>query len=136
MFAENLNTYRRRSDLVAQAQIYRNCAISCDSGAGEDVRVATAQAADELLTIKGVAASFVLFQAGNDVNISARSYGDFNVQLVMEALGGGGHLTMAGALIKECTLEQAKVKLMHVIDTFEQERERSRLAQNNTARSV
>lgn len=136
MFAENLNTYRRRSDLVAQAQIYRNCAISCDSGVGEDVRIATAQAADELLSIKGVAASFVLFPTGNDVNISARSYGDFNVQLVMEALGGGGHLTMAGALIKECTIEQAKVQLMHVIDAFEQERERSRLAQSNTVRSV
>ena len=56
-----------------------------------------AQAADELLSIKGVAASFVLFPTGNTVNISARSLGDINVQLIMETLGGGGHFTMAGA---------------------------------------
>lgn len=84
--------------------------------AGPEVRIAAAQAADELLSIKGVEASFALFVDGEDVNISARSMGDFNVQLVMEALGGGGHLTMAGALLKHTSMEEAKRRLMEAID--------------------
>ena len=64
------------------------------------MRVASAQAADELLSIQGVNASFVLFKTGKTVNISA-SLGDINVQITCEAMGGGGHLTMAGAQKQE-----------------------------------
>lgn len=103
--------------------------------AGPEVRIAAAQAADELLSIKGVEASFALFVDGEDVNISARSMGDFNVQLVMEALGGGGHLTMAGALLKHTSMEEAKRRLMEAIDGHLEARERSlaaQLQQNDT----
>lgn len=103
--------------------------------AGRRCRIAAAQAADELLSIKGVEASFALFVDGEDVNISARSMGDFNVQLVMEALGGGGHLTMAGALLKHTSMEEAKRRLMEAIDGHLEARERSlaaQLQQNDT----
>ncbi|MBR7091578.1 MAG: DHH family phosphoesterase [Clostridia bacterium] len=129
MFAENMHTYRRRADLVAHAEIYKNVAIACDMEGGDDVRIAAAQAADELLTIKGVEASFVLFGNEQNINISARSYGDYNVQLVMEALGGGGHLTMAGALLQDCSIEQAKEKLLQAVNASQTERERARAVQ-------
>ena len=76
-----------------------------------------AQAADELLDIHGIAASFVLTEIDQgQINISARSLGEFNVQLIMEELGGGGHLTMAGAQLKNVTLEEARRKLIEAID--------------------
>lgn len=81
-----------------RAEIYRRTAIAYDEDGGTEVRIAAAQAADELLSIKGVDAAFTLFTENGGVNVSARSLGDFNVQLVMEAIGGGGHLTMAGAM--------------------------------------
>ena len=61
------------------------------------MRIAAAQAADELLSILGVKASFVLYRSGNDVGVSARSLGDVNVQVILEEFGGGGHFTMAPA---------------------------------------
>ena len=78
--------------------------------------MAAAQAADELLGIQGVVASFVLFKMGEDVNISARSFGELNVQVILEAFGGGGHLTMAGAQLKDTTIETAIKELMFQID--------------------
>ena len=83
-----------------------------------------------MLYIKGVSASFVLFGENGTVNISARSLGDFNVQLVMEALGGGGHLTMAGAQLPGETLEGARQRLIEAIDRQEEERRRSQAAQD------
>lgn len=79
------------------------------------MRIASAQAADELLSIQGVKASFVVFPAGGVVNISARSLGDINVQLIMEALGGGGHLTMAGAQLKGVSVAGARKQLIEAI---------------------
>ena len=93
------------------------------------MRIAASQAADELLSIKGVDASFTLFNENGSVNVSARSLGDFNVQLVMETIGGGGHLTMAGALLKDTTMEEAKRRLIAAIDVHLEERERSLSAQ-------
>ena len=75
-----------------------------------------AQAADELLNIDGVNGSFVLFITGDTINISARSYGDINVQLVMEDLGGGGHQTMAAAQITEENMENVIAQLKGAID--------------------
>ncbi|MBQ4313008.1 MAG: DHH family phosphoesterase, partial [Clostridia bacterium] len=70
------------------------------------------QAADDMLAISGVNASFVLFPQNGGISISARSLGKVNVQLIMEKLGGGGHLTMAGALLDGKTMEQA-IELLH-----------------------
>lgn len=133
MFSGSMDMYRKKAEIVAQAEIYRGTAISCYATEGHDVRVAAAQAADELLSIKGVEASFALFSENGTVNISARSLGDFNVQLVMEAVGGGGHLTMAGAQLKDVELIEAKRRLIAAIDAHLEDRERSLAAQIQSA---
>ena len=88
------------------------------------------QAADELLGINAVDASFVLFETGDTVNINARSMGGINVQLIMEKLGGGGHLTMAGAQIKGVTMENARQKLLLAIDDYYDEIEKEQSKEN------
>jgi c-di-AMP phosphodiesterase-like protein len=80
-----------------------------------------AQAADELLSVRDVDASFVLFCENGGVNISARSFGAVNVQLVMEALGGGGHQTMAGTFLKDITMDEAKERLRYALDVYKRE---------------
>ena len=108
MFSSSIDSYKRKTQIVAEAEIYRKCAIApCDFYA-DDLRIVAPQAADELLTIKNVDASFVLFKTmSNEISISARSMGNLNVQLIMEALGGGGHQTMAGAQLKDVTVNEA-----------------------------
>ena len=81
--------------------------------------MASAQAADELLGIQGVNASFVMYPAGGGINISARSLGSVNVQVIMEALGGGGHQTMAGAQLPDVTMEEAREKLVGLISDLD-----------------
>lgn len=129
MFTGTMETYRKKADLIAHAEIYRETAIACDTSGETDMRVAAAQAADELLSIQGVHASFTLFSEGNAVNISARSFGECNVQLIMESIGGGGHLTMAGAQLQGVTMEEARQRLVEAIDRHRAEQERSLAAQ-------
>ena len=116
LFADNIDTYREKVDIVCRAHIYRGCAVSTAEINTEGVRLAAAQAADEMLTLQDVNASFVIFEQGGRMNISARSYGKINVQLIMEQLGGGGHLTMAATQRDGVTKELAYQKLMAVID--------------------
>ncbi|MCI8554429.1 MAG: DHH family phosphoesterase, partial [Clostridiales bacterium] len=124
MFAENMETYRAKADIIAQAELYRKTAIACCERDGScETRIAASQAADELLYIKGVDASFTLFTEGNTVNISARSLGDFNVQLVMETIGGGGHMTMAGAQLEDVDMAEARRRLTGAIDRLLADRE-------------
>lgn len=118
-FAATMPLYRQKSDLVSGATLYRDMAISV--GSGNDIRIAAAQAANELLTIRGIKAAFTLFQTDRNVNVSARSMGDVNVQLIMEKLGGGGHLTMAGTLIKNTDTATAVSRLKEAIDQYLQE---------------
>ena len=80
--------------------------------------MAIPQAANDLLTIDGVLASIVAVKVEDQINVSARSLGDINVQLLMESLGGGGHLTMAGAQLKDCTVERAREKIIAAIDNY------------------
>lgn len=120
MFAESLEMYQRKCALVTDAQVYRRVAIAVSGEDYSAVRAAAAQAADELLTVNDILASFVVCRVGEEINISARSYGGFNVQLVMEALGGGGHLTMAGAQLRGVTAQEAKQQLIHKIDEYMQ----------------
>ncbi len=117
MFSNSLDTYKERSQLVAGAEVYKNCAIACSNWEFPNVRIAAAQAADELLSIQNVRASFVIFRAGNEINISARSLGDVNVQVLLEEFGGGGHLTMAGAQIKNSTTNDVRKALIRVLDS-------------------
>ncbi len=130
LFSETMETYRQKAEIVASADHYRVTAIACaEEGEGPQLRIAAAQAADELLCVKGIEASFVLFPDGDGYSISARSYGAVNVQLVMEALGGGGHQTMAGALLKSTDKNTAVSMLQKAIDVTLAERERATAAQ-------
>ena len=81
-------------------------------------RVAAAQAADELLSLKGVKASFVLFQSGTAVQMSARSLGEVNVQVILEELGGGGNFTTAGGRVEGGDIEALRQKLLEAIDAY------------------
>lgn len=118
LFSTTADEHKLKSDVVASAFVYRECAISVAELRSKDARIITAQAADELLNITGVKASFVLFKANDGYNISARSLGEINVQLVMERLGGGGHLTMAAAQITSSDSSDTLVVLKKAIDNY------------------
>ena len=117
MFQSDLEDMISRYDIIRQAQLYRDdLAIAvlqeeCD-------RVTAAKASDELLTIKGVCASFVLYPKGESVYISARSLGDVNVQVIVEELGGGGNSTTAGGYLHYSDVEEAKAQLLQSIDKY------------------
>ena len=121
LFASSMESYQERSRLVGAAEVYRSCAISCTSGNIDDIRVVAPQAADDLLGISGVDASFVLYEQDGTVNISARSMGAVNVQLILESMGGGGHQTMAGAQIKDISPEDCRQQLLVAIDRYYEE---------------
>ena len=118
MFSEDLELYRRKSDLVSVAELYKKTAIAVSEEDYSDHRAAAAQAADDLLLVQGVVATFVLTPMEDYIQISARSYGECNVQLIMEKLGGGGHLTMAATQLKETTVAQAYEQLTAAIDNY------------------
>ena len=107
----------KKAKIISMAQIYReNIAISLVSDDAPGSQVMCAQAADELLDIKGIEAAFVLLERGNVIYISARSLDEINVQIIMEKLGGGGHITIAGAQMENMTLSEAEEKLHWAID--------------------
>ena len=118
LFAESLETYRRKSDLVAMAHTYNNTVIAATEEDYSEHRTAAAQAVDDLLTVDNVLASFVITPMGEQIQISARSYGECNVQLMMESLGGGGHLTMAATQLSGLTVQEAEQQLKAAIDAY------------------
>ncbi len=120
MFSTSMDVYQRKSRIVASAEFYRNCAIAVAPVEYEDIQIEAAQAADELLGISGVDASFVLYDRDGTVNISARSMGAVNVQIIMEYLGGGGHLNMAACQLEIQSFENAKQMLLEAIDRYEE----------------
>lgn len=114
LFQNDLASYVHRAEIVKMAKMYHgNIAIAAYNG--ESNRATAAQAADELLNITKVQASFVIYNSRDDVCISARSLGNINVQLILERLGGGGHLATAGAQIKNSTVEQVHEQLIQAI---------------------
>ena len=120
VFANSPENYREKSRLVASAQIINHCAITVADESVQNSRLVCAQAADDLLSIQNTYASFVISSIDNHtVNISARSFGKINVQLIMEELGGGGHQTMAAAQLSHVTLQEAKEKLIDVLDDYD-----------------
>ena len=125
LFDVTMVEYNAKADLVEKAQMYRNCAISVSGEVASEARVAVAQAANDLLTIQGVDASFVAVQVGSGVNISARSLGAVNVQVIMESLGGGGHQTMAAAQLKHITPEAAKARIQTAIDEYRESQKKT-----------
>ncbi|MBR0089262.1 MAG: hypothetical protein IJP94_05400, partial [Clostridia bacterium] len=121
LFAGPLENYKQKYKLVNNAEVYRDCAISIADGECDNIRIVASQAADELLSVENVVASFVVFESNGGINISARSYGKLNVQLVMENLGGGGHQNMAAAQLKGLSPQECKRKLIDAIDSVIQE---------------
>ena len=117
LFSDTLNTYREKSILIQSATLFHGCAIASTESNAPELRLAAPQAADELLGIIGVKASFVIYRMDGVCYISARSLGSFNVQLIMEAIGGGGHQTMAGAQLN-VSVEEAVKKVKEAIDNF------------------
>ena len=119
LFSENIKTYKEKYKLVSASEIYRGCAVAFADDTIKDPRLVAAQAADELLGVQDVSASFVVFMTnGNTANISARSYGKINVQVIMEKLGGGGHQTMAATQMPDTSMESARQQLFEAIDDF------------------
>ncbi len=116
LFSENISLYQRKAEIISTADWYRNTAIAYGEKGGSEMRVAAAQAADELLSVRGVDASFAMFPENGGVHISARSYGALNVQLIMETLGGGGHQTMAATFLKGMDIAGAQTLLKKAID--------------------
>ncbi|MCI1991263.1 MAG: DHHA1 domain-containing protein, partial [Oscillospiraceae bacterium] len=115
LFSDSIDAYKAKYKIVSNAQLYGDYAVASAEAEFPDIRISAAQAADELLSIEGVNASFVVYPAGGVVNLSARSLGEVNVQLVMEQLGGGGHLTMAGAQLSGVTVKEAVERLISAI---------------------
>ena len=122
LFKNDMNEFKAKAHVVSQATMhFGSIAISRWKATIPGANVVAAQAADELLNIAGVRASFVLTENNDQVGLSARSLGDINVQLIMEKLGGGGHMMMAGAQLKNVTLEEAEQKLLAAIEEYRRE---------------
>lgn len=124
LLRNDMASYKMRAEIVRHAEVYRGAfAISMCPGKVDSPTIVGAQAADELLNIVGIKASFVLTEYQGKIFISSRSIDEINVQLIMERLGGGGHLNVAGAQLADCTLSEAKVKLQDTIDEMLEEGE-------------
>ena len=123
MLRNDMADYKARAEVVRNAEVYRNAfAISvCPTEHIESPTIVGAQAANELLNITGIKASFVLTEYRGKVYISSRSIDEINVQLIMEALGGGGHLTIAGAQLEHYTIAEVKRMLQQTIDKMIEE---------------
>ncbi|MDP4144120.1 MAG: DHH family phosphoesterase [Bacillota bacterium] len=122
LFSSNLDNYIKKSEIIKSAKVVKNIAIAVCPPKIEDTIIA-AQAADELVNITGIQASFVAVKIGDDVYISGRSLGDINVQLILESLGGGGHMTIAGAKLASSSLKEAVKKLEDAINKYLRESE-------------
>lgn len=119
LFSNSIDTYKVKCKLVSEAEIFNYCAIAFADEGVPDIRIASAQAADELLGIENVKASFVMYKTGKTINISARSLGDLNVQIIMEALGGGGHQTMAACQMDDISMAEARERLVSIINDLD-----------------
>lgn len=119
LFSVSNEMVNLKNEILQNAEIYNNCMISYTESDSPDIRIVSSKAADEMLNIENVKASFVLSRIGSDmIQISARSLGEENVQLIMEYLSGGGHSTMAAAQIKNADIKTAKNMLLEAIDNY------------------
>ncbi len=118
-FQSDLESFNKIADIVKDAEIVNDTiAISEYRVKEKDASITCAKAADELLTISDITASFVLGYIGDRVCISGRSIGDVNVQVILEKLGGGGHITVAGAQVEGMPIEEVKQELITRIDEY------------------
>ena len=123
LLRDDMEAYKARAEAVRCAKVYRGAfAIAVCPGENiESPTIVGAQAANELLNIVGIKASFVLTEYNHKIYISSRSIDEINVQLIMERLGGGGHLNMAGAQLRECTLDEAEEQIIETLDQMIEE---------------
>ena len=123
MMRNDMTAYKARADAVRSAQVYKDrFAISvCPADNIESPTIACAQAANELLNVIGIKASFVLTEYQGKIYISARSIDEVNVQRIMERLGGGGHMNTAGAQLTGCTVEDALITIKNTLDEMMEE---------------
>ena len=123
LLRSDMAEYKAKAEAVRHMEIYKDCyAISyCPSAGLQSPTIVGAQAANELLNVSGIKASFVITYYNNEIYISARSIDEVNVQIIMERLGGGGHMTIAGAQLKEVNPDEAKIILQRTIDKMIQE---------------
>ena len=123
-FQSDLESYNKISEIVRKSEvIHETIAIASYEVIEKDTSLICAKAADELLTIGNITASFVLGTIEDKVCISGRSIGDINVQVILEKLGGGGHITLAGAQLENKTIEEAKQELIEKIEEYFSEKE-------------
>lgn len=122
LFQNDMDAYKAKASAVKDAELFMgNIAISVCPANVENSTLTAAQAADDLMNVTGVKASFVCCKVGDTVFISARSFGEINVQRIMERLGGGGHHTVSGGQLPGSTLEEAKEKIRHAIEDYLEE---------------
>lgn len=123
LLRDDMEAYKARAEAVRHAVVYHDAfAISiCPAQNVESPTIAGAQAANELLNIVGIKASFVLTEYHEKIYISSRSIDEINVQLIMERLGGGGHLNVAGAQLSDCTIQEAEDKIKVTLDQMIEE---------------
>lgn len=122
MFQDDMTTYNNRALIVKSAEmITKNIALAICPPNMPNVELIAAQAADALTTIRGIQAAFVLGTSQGGVNISGRSLGDINVQLILETLGGGGHINIAGAQLAGVTIEQARKMVIEAVNQYSKE---------------
>lgn len=124
LFKNSIDCYNARANVVSNMKLYReNMAISILEDEIDNPLLVVAQACDELLNIDNINASFVLCKINNNISISARSFGEINVQIIMEKLGGGGHQSISATQIKDVTIEEAVNMLKGAIDEYFKEEE-------------
>ena len=119
LFQIDLNAFVKKWAIIENASTYRNkVAIATCTRNDNDMQTIVAQAADELLNITDISSSFVVCDMGDKIIVSARSFGDINVQYITEKLGGGGHMTIAGAQLSDTTMDEVVVLLKQAIDEY------------------
>jgi len=117
-FAISLDEYLQKAELVSRAEEYKGCAIVITDSVPESMRVVIPQTADDLLNIEGIRASIVAVKYSGVYNVSARSLGVYNVQLIMEKMGGGGHQTMAGVQVDNVDASLIKQMIYAAVDDY------------------
>ncbi len=121
-FQSDLETYTKITEIIKTTEIINDTiGIAVYESEDKEANIICAKSADELLTIGNITASFVLGNDGEKVTISGRSIGDINVQLILEKMGGGGHITLAGAQIEGMTIEEVKQELKQRISEYFEE---------------
>ncbi|MGN0525938.1 MAG: DHH family phosphoesterase [Acutalibacteraceae bacterium] len=119
LFSVSSDMISLKNEIINNGVIFKNCVVAATESNNRNIRIITSKAADEMLNIEGIKASFVLYYIGkNTVQVSARSLGEENVQIIMEMLGGGGHSTMAAAQLKDTDLSAAKDEVIKAIDKY------------------